>query len=64
MFAEEMRNLGAELHIVLPFDQSDFRSTSVNFKNRIYARWNAKFDAVLKAVPAKRIHYATSEPYV
>lgn len=66
LFAKAMLARNAELHIVLPFAQHDFLRTSVNFGQSAgeWRRWRSLFDEVLDAVPASRVRYATTEPFL
>jgi class 3 adenylate cyclase/tetratricopeptide (TPR) repeat protein len=66
LFAEEMLARGAELHVVLPFAQHDFRRTSVNFGQEAAAwrRWARRFDEILNRLPEASIHSATTEPFL
>ena len=64
LFAEQMLDRNAELHIVLPFAQDDFYRTSVHFDSPVMDGWRARFDAVLGRLPADHIHYATTEPHL
>jgi class 3 adenylate cyclase/tetratricopeptide (TPR) repeat protein len=61
LFAEQMLARGAELHVVLPFDNSDFYRTSVDYNEDTMRAWQRRCDNVL--VKAKEIHYATRELY-
>ena len=69
LFAEAMLDRGAELHVVLPFAQQDFRRTSVDFgqDGAGWREWRMRFDAVLKKVEAAsraRVRHVTQEPYL
>lgn len=60
--AEEMLALGVELHVVLPFAQTDFFRVSVDFGLAEMQGWRQRAERVLKA--AFKIHYATAEEYL
>ena len=62
LFAEQMLDRHAELHVVLPFAPDDFYRTSVDFGLPAMQVWRARCDDVLKR--ATQIHYATTEPYL
>jgi class 3 adenylate cyclase len=62
LFAEQMLERHAELHIVLPFARGDFYSTSVDFASPEMKPWRVRFDALLER--AKQVHYATTEAYL
>lgn len=62
LFAEQMLARNAELHIVLPFALSDFRSTSVDFDLPAMRVWASRLDVVLRQ--ATQVHYATTEPFL
>jgi class 3 adenylate cyclase len=62
LFAELMLERGAELHIVLPFDNSDFYTTSVDYGLDSMRGWRRRFEQVL--VKTKHLHYATTELYL
>jgi len=69
LFAEAMLARGAELHVVLPFSQHDFRRTSVDFgqDGREWRSWRQRFDDILDKVEQEsttRVRYATREPYL
>jgi tetratricopeptide (TPR) repeat protein len=67
LFAEAMLDRGAELHVVLPFDESDFLRTSVNFgqSGPGWRGWVQRFHAILGPVEAAgRLRYLTREPYL
>jgi class 3 adenylate cyclase len=62
LFAECMLRRGAKLHIVLPFDKTDFLATSVDFGSCEPSKWRTTFDYILNH--AAEVHYATKEPYL
>jgi len=62
LFAEQMLARNAELHIVIPFALSDFRSTSVDFDLPAMRVWASRLDVVLRQ--ATQVHYATTEPFL
>lgn len=62
LFAEQMLERGAELHIVLPFATRDFCRTSVDFGLPAMRGWRTRFDAVL--AKATQVHYCTSERFL
>lgn len=62
LFAEQMLERGAELHLVLPFRQEDFYTTSVDFGYDSLRHWRERFDAVL--AQATQVHFATDELYL
>jgi tetratricopeptide (TPR) repeat protein len=69
LFAEAMLDRGAELHVVLPFGQQDFRRTSVDFGQDAaeWRGWRRRFDSILDRVEREsksRVHYVTHEPYL
>jgi class 3 adenylate cyclase len=59
LFAEAIIARGAELHVVLPFAQSDFENHSVAPGG---AGWLTRFHACLRR--ASSVTYASSEPYL
>jgi class 3 adenylate cyclase len=63
LFAELMLQRGAELHVVLPFDNADFFNTSVHFGDpALRAYWQDRCNRVLRK--ASEVHYATKEFYL
>jgi class 3 adenylate cyclase len=62
LFAEQMLARGAELHVVLPFDNTDFFETSVDYGLDTMRGWRRRCEEVL--IKAKQIHYATTEFYL
>ena len=69
LFAEAMLARGAELHVVLPFSQQNFRRTSVDFgqNGAGWREWRMRFDAVLQKVEEAsraRVRHVTQEPYL
>jgi class 3 adenylate cyclase/tetratricopeptide (TPR) repeat protein len=62
LFAEQMLARGAELHVVLPFDNSDFYTTSVDYGLDSMREWRLRCEQVL--VKVKHVHYATTELYL
>jgi class 3 adenylate cyclase/tetratricopeptide (TPR) repeat protein len=62
LFAEQLLDRNAELHVVIPFAVSDFRSTSVDFDSPGMKVWARRFDAVLER--ATQVHHATTEPFL
>lgn len=62
LFAEQMLARGAELHVVIPFDNTDFYRTSVDYGLDSMRDWRRRCEAVL--VKAKQVHYATTEFYL
>lgn len=62
LFALEMLERKAELHIVLPFEKNDFYITSVDFGEKRLKKWRHLFDEILEK--ATEVHYATEEPYL
>lgn len=59
LFAEALIARGAELHIVLPFEQEEFRAVSVAPSG---PGWSERFDRCLAA--AKSISFATTDAYL
>ncbi|MFM9964855.1 MAG: TRAFs-binding domain-containing protein [Planctomycetaceae bacterium] len=65
LFAEQMQFLGAELHIVLPFQEDDFYRTSIDFGREDMGDWRERCRSVIsRAKKANRLHYATREPFL
>jgi class 3 adenylate cyclase/tetratricopeptide (TPR) repeat protein len=66
LFAEAILARGAELHVVLPFAQQDFRRTSVAFgqETAAWRRWARRFEDILAQLPDDCIHSATTEPFL
>jgi class 3 adenylate cyclase/tetratricopeptide (TPR) repeat protein len=62
LFAEQMLDRNAELHIILPFAREDFYATSVDFNSLGMKSWRARFDALLER--ATEVHYVTTESYL
>jgi class 3 adenylate cyclase len=62
LFAEQMIQRKAELHIVLPFDREDFYKTSVDFGLPEMSGWRERCDKVL--AEATELHYATPEKFL
>jgi class 3 adenylate cyclase/tetratricopeptide (TPR) repeat protein len=62
LFAEHMLARGAELHVILPFDQQDFYVTSVDYGLAEMAKWRQRCDDVLAR--ATEVHYATTEGFL
>jgi class 3 adenylate cyclase/tetratricopeptide (TPR) repeat protein len=62
LFAEQMLERGAELHIVLPFARDDFYFTSVDFGLPEMWQWRKRCDAVLER--AAQVHLATEDKYL
>ena len=60
LFAEAVLRRGAELHVVLPFDEADFLSSSVAWAG---PEWVRRYRAVRDAVGA-RLHHATREGHL
>jgi class 3 adenylate cyclase/tetratricopeptide (TPR) repeat protein len=59
LFLEAMLGMGAEIHVVLPFEQASFRETSVDILPG--SDWGARFDQVL--ANAASVTYLNSTPY-
>ena len=62
LFAEQMLAGDKELHIVLPFKQEDFYTTSVDFGLDAMAGWRKRYQGVL--AQAAEVHYATTQPFL
>lgn len=62
LFAEQILDRGAELHLVLPFDLNDFYRTSVDFGMPNMDTWRQRCDLLLSR--ATETHYATKEAYL
>src|SRR5207247_2072005 len=62
IFAEQMLDRGAELHLVLPFHLDDFYCTSVDFGLDGLSFWRERCDRVLAS--ATEVHYATQEHFL
>ena len=62
LFAEQMLSRGAELHVVLPFDNTDFFETCVDYGLDTMRGWRRRCEELL--VKAKQVHYATTEFYL
>jgi class 3 adenylate cyclase len=63
LFAEQMRQRGAELHVVLPFTDEDFYITSVDFGLEEMTRWRQRCEDILNDKETE-VHYATKEHYL
>jgi class 3 adenylate cyclase len=61
LFAEQMLERHAELHLVLPFAKDDFLSASVDFGLPAMKHWRVRLDALLERA---QVHYATKEAYL
>ena len=63
LFAEAMLDREAELHVVLPFAQTDFFGTSVDFglEGAEWKRWRTSCERVLARA---ELHYATEERHL
>lgn len=61
IFAEEMLQRDAEVHLVLPFDKDDFYTTSVDFGFDARSEWRQRFDTVYSR---STHHFATEELYL
>lgn len=59
LFIEAMLARGAEVHVTLPFDRSDFLATSVAFAG---ARWVERFERALARVAS--VSYGVKERYL
>ena len=67
LFAQAMLARKAELHVVLPFAESDFLRKSVDFglsDDPKMKRWADLFTGVLGQLPEEQKHRATTEPYL
>jgi class 3 adenylate cyclase len=67
LFAQGMLDRKAELHVVLPFAESDFLRNSVDYglsDDPKMKRWADRFAMVLGQLPEDQVHYATREPYL
>jgi class 3 adenylate cyclase/tetratricopeptide (TPR) repeat protein len=64
LFAEHVLARNAELHVVLPYERTDFYTTSVDFglSGKEWKQWRRRCDAVLER--ATEVHYATPERYL
>lgn len=62
LFAEQVLDRDAELHVVIPYAVGDFCASSVDFGLPGMADWAGRFRAVLGR--AAQVHYATTEPFL
>jgi hypothetical protein len=62
IFAEALLALGADLHVIMPFNLQDFYETSVDYGLPSMRSWKERCDKCLSL--ATHVNYATTERYL
>ncbi|MBC7816440.1 MAG: adenylate/guanylate cyclase domain-containing protein, partial [Planctomycetaceae bacterium] len=62
LFADQLLERGAELHLVLPFRKEDFYTTSVDLGYDSMQHWRDRFDKVFDR--ATQVHFASDDIYL